>query len=154
MNSSENRQSAPSGLSGTREEQVRIPVRQEEISIGKESVDTGRGVRIEKHVQEKPSLVDETVRHEEVEVHRIPVDRIVSMTEAPQSRYEGDTLIIPVLEEVLVVEKRLRIKEEIRITKTTREDHRSDVVHLKAEEISIEHFDEHKTGEKGGTLAD
>ena len=154
MSSSENRQSTPFGLSGTRETQVKIPVLQEEISIGKESVDTGRGVRIEKHVREKPCIVDEIVRHEDVEVHRIPVDRMVSMTEVPQSRYEGDTLIIPVLEEVLVVEKRLRIKEEIRITKTTCEDHRSDVVHLKAEEISIEHFEEHKTGEKGGTPAD
>jgi hypothetical protein len=45
----------------------------------------------------------------------VQIDRIVA--EPPVQRQEGDTLILPVVEEVLVVEKRLMLREEIRITR-------------------------------------
>jgi stress response protein YsnF len=43
----------------------------------------------------------------------VPVDRVVET--APETRTEGDVTIVPVLEEVLVVEKRLVLKEELHI---------------------------------------
>jgi stress response protein YsnF len=44
-------------------------------------------------------------------------------------RQEGDLLIVPVLEEVLVVEKRLRLTEEIVLRRVRREErHREPVV--------------------------
>jgi stress response protein YsnF len=70
------------------------------------------------------------------------VDRIVPLDAAPSTRYEGDTLVVPVLEEVLVVERRVRIKEEIRITRTRREEHHAETVMLKSEQVSVERFDE------------
>jgi hypothetical protein len=48
-------------------------------------------------------------------IERVQIDRIVA--EPPVQRQEGDTLILPVVEEVLVVEKRLMLREEIRITR-------------------------------------
>ena len=52
---------------------------------------------------------------------RVPIGKEVKV--APVQRTEGDVLIIPVIEEVLVVEKRLVLKEELRISRrTTRED--------------------------------
>jgi hypothetical protein len=48
-------------------------------------------------------------------IERVQVDRIVA--EQPMQRQEGDTLVLPVVEEVLVVEKRLMLREEIRITR-------------------------------------
>ncbi|MCU1257248.1 MAG: hypothetical protein JWO80_133 [Bryobacterales bacterium] len=48
-------------------------------------------------------------------IERVQVDRIVA--EPPVQRQEGDTLVLPVVEEVLVVEKRLMLREEIRITR-------------------------------------
>jgi stress response protein YsnF len=52
---------------------------------------------------------------EEADIRRVAVNRIVS--EVPQSRQEGEVTIVPVVEEVLVVEKRLLLKEEIHIAR-------------------------------------
>lgn len=79
--------------------------------------------------------------HGEVVVKHVPVDQIVSLAEVPNTRYEGETLIVPILEEVLVVERRLRVKEEIHIIKKKREERHSEPVFLKLEEVSIERFD-------------
>jgi hypothetical protein len=48
-----------------------------------------------------------------------------------------------VLEEVLVVERRLRIKEELHITRIRREERHVESVLLKSEQVSVERFDEH-----------
>jgi uncharacterized protein (TIGR02271 family) len=119
---------------------VSIPVQQEEISIARRVVDTGRGVRIEKTVDEIPFRIDETLRRDEYDVQRVPVDRIVALEDAPAPRQDGDTLVVPVVEEVVVVERRLRIKEEIRITRIQHEDRVQDTVFLKSEEVNVERF--------------
>ena len=95
-----------------------------------------------KKVTERPHAIDEILHADVIEVSHVLIDKIVSLDDAPASRQEGDTLIIPILEEVLVVERRLRIKEEIHITRTQREEHHSETVLLKSEEVSIERFDD------------
>ncbi len=47
-------------------------------------------------------------------VRKVAVDRVLDEPALP--RQEGDTMIYPVMEEVLVVQKRLILKEEIHIT--------------------------------------
>jgi uncharacterized protein (TIGR02271 family) len=120
-------------------------VLEEQLSIGTRKVDTGRGVRIHKTVVEHPVTVDERLLRDETVVEHVPVDRIVAAGEAPTTRYEGDTLIVPVLEEVLVVERRVRIKEELHITKVRREERHLETVMLKSEQVEVRHFDD--TGE-------
>ena len=124
---------------------LRVPVIAEELAVGTRVVDTGRGVRIHKTVVEQPVTIDERLAREEVEVRHVPVDRIVAPDEAPANRYEGDTLIVPILEEVLVVERRVRIKEELHISRIRREEHHQESVVLKAEQVSVERFDESGT---------
>ena len=119
-----------------------IPVLREDVHVSVRQVDTGRGVRVHKTVSEQAHKIDETLMRDAVNVRRVPVDKIVSLTEAPVARQEGDTLIVPILEEVLVVEKRLRIKEEIHITRSARAEPYSDTVMLRTEEVFIERFDE------------
>jgi stress response protein YsnF len=121
---------------------VKVPVLQEDAWIERRVVDTGRGVRIHKTVAEHPCQIDERLVREGVEVSHVPVDRIVALDQAPATRYEGDTLVVPILEEVLVVERRLRIKEELRITRTRREAHHAETVMLKSEQVSVERFEE------------
>ncbi len=116
-----------------------VPVVQEEMRVGVRTVDTG-GVRIHKTVHEHPHNIDEALLRDAVDVKRVVIDKIVSLSEAPQSRQEGDTLIVPILEEVLVVEKRLRIKEEIHITRSQRTEHHSETVILRSEQVTIERF--------------
>jgi len=95
----------------TMSEQV-IPLVEETATIGKRQVVTGRV-----HVQTVTDTMDEVakanVQRESVEVTRVPVDRVVES--APEIRTEGDLTIVPIVEEVLVVEKRLVLKEELHI---------------------------------------
>lgn len=126
----------------TTQENLRIPLVEEQLTVGTRVVESGRGVRIHKTVLEQPVTIDERLAREEMTVEHVPVDRIVALDEAPVTRYEGDTLVVPVFEEVLVVERRLRIKEELRITRIRHEERYQDTVSLKAERIEIEHFDD------------
>jgi stress response protein YsnF len=125
-----------------RQEELTIPVIREEVQVDKRIIDTGRGVRIHKTVAELPCHIDERLLRDEVEVSHVPVDRIVPLDAAPATRYEGETLVVPILEEVLVVERRVRIKEEVRITRTRREEHHAETVMLKSEQVSVERFEE------------
>lgn len=130
-------------------EELTIPVVQETVEFDRRMVDTGRGVRIEKRVTEREEEVDPPLMHEELTIERIPIDRIVSGPE-PKQHYEGETLVIPVLEEVMVLEKRLRLKEEVRITRRQRQVHLPQRVSLKSEEVSVERFDEKTPGGRHG----
>lgn len=117
-----------------------IPVLREQLQVGIRRVARG-GVRIHKRVSVEQHPVEASLVHDAVEVRRVAVDRIVALADAPAARQEGDTLIVPVLEEVLVVEKRLRIKEEIHITRTARAEQVSDTVPLRSEQVSVERFE-------------
>lgn len=112
-----------------------IPVVAEDIEVGKQTVESGR-VRVRKTVEERQETVDQPLASEEVVVERVPVNRVVA--EAPSPRQEGDTLILPVLEEVLVVEKRLMLREEVRVTSRRSEIHRPQTVTLRRENVEIE----------------
>jgi len=85
----------------------------------------GEEPRYEKATPERDVTVDEPLFTEDVTVERVPVNRLVDS--APQSRQDGDTTIIPVVEEVITVQKRLLLREEVRITRrrtTVREPRR------------------------------
>lgn len=112
-----------------------IPVVQEEAHIEKRTVERNR-TRITKQVRTEEESIDTPLRQERVEVERIPVEQII---DAPVStRYEGDTLVIPVMEEVLVIEKKLLLKEEVRITKAVGETKHQETVTLRKEEVAVE----------------
>jgi uncharacterized protein (TIGR02271 family) len=89
-----------------------IPLVEETASIGKREVVTGR-VRVQTVTDTIEELARADVQRESVEVTRVPIDRMVET--APEIRTEGDVTILPVVEEVLVVEKRLVLKEELHI---------------------------------------
>jgi stress response protein YsnF len=76
-------------------------------------------------------------------VVRVAKDEVVTEVSGP--RQEGDTLVLPVYEEVLVVEKRLRLVEEVHIT--TRRSERNEVqeVLLRQETVRLERDGEEVT---------
>ena len=100
-------------------ETLTIPLVEEMARIEKRSVETGR-VRVRTHTEALDQILRESLRSDRVEVTRVPVDRTLAEGEAaPVVRSEGGVTIIPVLEEILVVEKRLVLKEEVHIRRTT-----------------------------------
>jgi uncharacterized protein (TIGR02271 family) len=115
-----------------------IPVIADELDVQKQIVETGK-VRVTKVVHERETVVDEPLFHDEVEVEHISVNRAV---EGPISiRYEDDTIIVPIMEEVLVVQKQLILKEEIHIRKRRIESHHSQQVTLRREEAHIDRLE-------------
>ena len=115
-----------------------VPVIVEELEVQKRIVETGK-VRITKIVHERETIVDEPFLRDEVEVERVLIDRVV---DAPVPvRYEDDTMIVPIMEEVLVVEKRLVLKEELYIRKRRVETHRPQQVRLRSEEARVERLE-------------
>jgi uncharacterized protein (TIGR02271 family) len=138
----------PSGSNAGGEDLI-VQVSQEELQIGRRQVDTGQGVRIHKAIIEQDCHVDEALLRDEIVVTRVPIEKIIPLADAPASRYEGDTLVVPVLEEVLVVEKRLLLKEELHIDRKQHTERHTETVPLKSEKISIERFDERPESPKG-----
>ncbi|SMB97197.1 hypothetical protein SAMN00120144_0312 [Hymenobacter roseosalivarius DSM 11622] len=114
---------------------VTIPVVEEQLQIGKDVVETGR-IRVSKTVQEEQRVVDVPVIQEEVNVERVTINQYVATP--PAVRYEGDTMIMPILREVLVVEKRLLLVEEVRITKHQTETRTPQQITLRKEEIHLQ----------------
>lgn len=121
------------------DEVVIVPVIAEELDIQKRTVETGK-VRVTKVVHEQEELVDEPLLQEKVEVERIPINQFIDSPVA--TRYEGETMIIPLVEEVLVIEKRLMLREEVRITKHQIETRDPQRVVRRQEEARIERQDE------------
>jgi uncharacterized protein (TIGR02271 family) len=115
-----------------------LPVMEETLTVDTRPVETGR-VRIRKVVREREELVDPPLLREDVSVERVPVNRVV---EGPVPvRYEGDTMIVSVLEEVLVVDTRLLLREEVHITTRRTETHTPERVTLRREEVTVERVD-------------
>lgn len=89
-----------------------IPLVGEEISVSKRKSRVAR-VRVETRTEQVDELVGADLTSTEIDVERVPIGREVDRP--PEIRTEGDVTIVPVLEEVLVVEKRLVLKEELHI---------------------------------------
>ncbi|ELR97171.1 YsnF/AvaK domain-containing protein [Gloeocapsa sp. PCC 73106] len=117
-------------------EQVILPVITEEITIEKEQIPK-KVVRVHKRVETREKEVDATTVHEEVIVERIPINRLVEDTH-PKVRKERGVLIIPVVEEVVVIEKRLLLVEEVHISKQRTQKTTPHSVMLRREVIEVE----------------
>jgi stress response protein YsnF len=95
--------------------EVVIPLVEETIALSKRVVETGQ-VRVALSTDTEQVIARETLRGRRVEVERVAMDRMLAEGEPlPETREEGDTLIIPVVEETAVVVKRLVLREEVRL---------------------------------------
>jgi stress response protein YsnF len=111
-----------------------IPIVEEKINVQKRLREVGT-VEIRKSVHERTEIVDELLKSEEVEIARVAVNRIVE--EPIPIRNEGDTMIISLLEEVLVIEKRLLLREEVHIKKVQTVLHEPQEVLLREERVEV-----------------
>ena len=121
-------------MSSEVEETIVVPLHAEEISVAKQQVATGR-VRVSTITRQHEELVDELLAQEKVEIDRTvmnkPVDRM------PSVREEGDTLIVPIVEEVLVVERRLILKEEVRVRRVRQTERHQERVMVRKQEAIV-----------------
>lgn len=114
-----------------------IPVIEESLEVRKHVVTRG-GWRITKTIESREQLVDEPLARDELSVERVPMNQVVPPDALPGVRHEGDTMVVPVFEEVLVVEKRMLLKEELRIRRTRKEFRAPQAVELRREHVSVQ----------------
>ncbi|WP_191062407.1 YsnF/AvaK domain-containing protein [Geminicoccus harenae] len=117
----------------------RVELLEEQLQLRKHLVELGR-VLVETKVETTPHVVEALLKEEEVKVERVPVGQFVE--EVPPIREENGVLIIPVLEERLVVQTRLMLKEELRVTKTVREELVRRTIPLRAEHATVTRLEE------------
>jgi stress response protein YsnF len=125
----------PSSMQTSPDEVEVIPLAEEELRVGKRQV-TRAKVRVHTVVDMVEELARATLDEETVEVTRVPVDRVVD--HAPEVRTENGVTIVPILEEVLVVEKRLVLKEELHIRKQVATENVEVPVELRKQRAVVE----------------
>jgi uncharacterized protein (TIGR02271 family) len=116
----------------------RLVLTEEHVSVEKRPFVSGR-VRVRSETHTAESFARAELDGEVVEVTRVPVDRPVD--EAPAIRTEGDLTIFPVMEEVLVLEKRLYLKEEIHVRRQRITEHVEIPVTLRQQRAVVERID-------------
>ena len=113
-----------------------LSIVEEELRVEKRQVATGR-VTVRTTTEISEEVARATLEGETVEVTRVPVNREIDV--APSIRTEGDMTIIPVVEEVVVIEKRLVLKEEIHLRRTVTREDVAVPVKLRKQRARVEH---------------
>ena len=112
-----------------------IPLARERLKVGRRRVDVAR-VIVKTTTEIDPVVVDELLKKDDLRVERAQVGRFIDRPATP--RYEGDVLVIPVMEEVVVVTTRLRLVEEIRIHRRVLSRRHRETVPLRRQRVEIE----------------
>jgi stress response protein YsnF len=111
-----------------------VPMHAEEISVSRRQV-AGDTVQVSTVTREEERLVDEQLTHERIEVERVPIGRPVDA--APPVREEGDTTIMSVVEEIVVVERRLILKEEVHIRRVRVSERHRETVMVRKQDATV-----------------
>ncbi len=122
-------------VSSSEEQDQILALHAEEISVARRRIPRGT-VRVSKVIQSRDHLVQETLQHQRVEVERIQIGTYID--QAPPIRYDGDVTIVSVVEEVVFTERRLLLKEEVRIRTVTTTEKYKEIVALRSEEANVE----------------
>ena len=116
------------------EETAAIPLAEERLHVSKRPVE--RRVRVRTVTENVETGFSEDLHAERVEVQHVAVDR--ELNGPPEIRYEGDTMIIPVVEERLIVEKRLFVVEEVHVRRIEGVEHIEQPVTLKRQRVVVD----------------
>ncbi|HKD06104.1 MAG TPA: DUF2382 domain-containing protein [Bryobacteraceae bacterium] len=111
-----------------------VPLAAEELSVSKRVAPQSR-VQVSRTTHQRDELVELLLARERVEIERTTIGKPIDAI--PPVREEGDTIIIPVVEEVVVVERRLVLKEEVRIRRIHETELHQERVTLRAQEATI-----------------
>lgn len=125
-----------------------VPVIEERLNVSTRVMEIGR-TRIIKHVNEREEVVDTPLLKQEVVIDRMPINRVWEGP-PPAARYEGNTLIVPLLEEVIVVEKRVMLKEELHIRRVQKTVREPQTVTLRTEEATVDRVEPTAAGSAHG----
>jgi uncharacterized protein (TIGR02271 family) len=107
----------------------------ETLSVGKRVVETGR-VRVRRTTTERTQKINIPLTSENFEIRRVPIGKEIK--KAPRVRETADEIIIPVVEEVVVFERRLVLREELHVRKVRSVDKHVEEVTLRVQEATVD----------------
>jgi uncharacterized protein (TIGR02271 family) len=106
----------------------------EEANVSRQVIETGR-VRVAKVTRTRDQNIDELLARTSVEVNRVPVGRLIDAM--PAVREDGDLTIVPIVEETVVVERRLLLKEELHIRRVQTTERHQETVKLRYQTAEV-----------------
>ena len=124
----------PAGAGKLVEEQV-LPLVEGTLATRRRTIETGT-VRVRTLLEERQEIARAEIYRHAVSVEHVPINREID--EVPEPWEDGDVLVIPVVEEVLVVEKRLVLREELRVRRQRQVDHVEQPVALRSMQAVVE----------------
>ena len=98
-----------------------------------------RTVQVRRETRSHDALVEESLAKTEVVIERVPIGQFVDAV--PPTREEGDVTILSVIEEVVVVQRRLRLVEEVRIRRVQTTDTHVETVSLREQHVVVTRSD-------------
>jgi len=110
-----------------------LPLYAEQVAISKRVRKTR--VQVARTTRTREAVVEEDLAHEQVVVERVAIGRVVDAV--PDVRQEGDVTILPVMEEIVVVERRLILKEEVHIRRVRTTERHVETVTLREQEAAV-----------------
>jgi uncharacterized protein (TIGR02271 family) len=116
-------------------ETLTIPLLEEQVQVDTHVVELGY-VQIRKKVDEFLDERTVPLRFQEVEVERVPIDRVVPEMIDPDM--DGDTYVVPVIEEEVIVTRQLRLREELRIRRSVNQHEESLQTPFRRERVFVE----------------
>jgi stress response protein YsnF len=115
-------------------EDLRIPLHVEEVSVSRREIEKAN-IKIALITGTREQLIDEELTRVGVEIERVPIGRTIEVV--PPIFQEGDITIIPVVEEIVVTERRLVLKEEVRVRRVSTKERHQETVVLRQQEAVI-----------------
>ncbi len=115
-----------------------VPLVAETAAVSKRFRTTGR-VRVKVRTETERRMLVEELAGQEIEIERVPRNELIEAI--PEVRTENGTTIIPLVEEQLVVEKRLVLVEEVRLHRVHTKQTVTVPVDLRAERADVEHIE-------------
>jgi len=110
-----------------------LPLYAEQVAVSKRLRKTR--VRVARTTRIRDALVEEDLAHDQVVVERVPIGRVVNA--APDVRQEGDITILPVVEEIVVVERGLVLREEVHVRRVRTTERHVETVTLREQEATV-----------------
>jgi len=114
--------------------EIVVPLLEEEMSVSKRVVPKNR-VQVSRVTHQHEEIVDELLAREHVEIERTAINKPIDAM--PSVREDGDTIIIPIVEEVLTIQRSLVLKEEVRIRKIRETERYQERVTLRKQEAVV-----------------
>jgi uncharacterized protein (TIGR02271 family) len=119
----------------TDQQDIRVPIREEELVVGKQQEEIGR-VHLHKDVIEEQQTITEPVTREEVIVERVPVQG--QYNDVGQDAFTEKDIDVPVMGEELVAGKRAVVTEEVRLQKQAITDQQQVTDTVRKERVTVE----------------